>query len=912
MLLKLILVILCCSQLTAVFSQKKWQQQVDHTIEVELDPVTRTLDARQQIMYRNNSRDTLSFIYFHIWPNAYKNDHTAFSEQLLINNRLDFYFSKESERGYINRLVFSANNESMEWVEDSLHQDFGKLLLTDPLLPGDSILLLNSFHVQLPSLFSRSGYKNDFFAVTQWYPKPAVYDSEGWHPMPYLDQGEYYNEFGNYDVTIVVPSQYKIAASGERSQYRSFDENGITKYATRFTLSNSTDFAWFGSPFFTIVTNSLRLPSGKNIELEAAVLNSNVSYWEKSLDYLREALLTRSMWLGDYPYNKMTIVDGFQGPGSGGMEYPAITVLNEIKDPVELDMIIAHETGHNWFSISLANNERTAPWQDEGVNAYYDQRYRKLRYPALLANNRFPANRLPANQSLAFIRGVESIREDQSPLEMSDQLRALNYGLMVYEKTALQLEALEKQIGQAAFDSAMRAYVQENQFSHVDMETWKQYFPFNNAVPDARSVDSVQQRRLQPVFLFSSRQPEKYHYLGIGPAVGFNQYDGLQLGIFVHNYQLPLPRFRFFFAPTVGTNSGNIGGIARFSHHWYPQNKTGSHFLKLKEWSIGADLLRITADDFKVDATALQFSSTKFAPYVKLNFATASPLSKKESFVQFKSFLFMEDFLSSEKIINGQDTGYIDKSVQRQRGLQQLRIYHGNHRVLYPYELEGRIESNTDFTRIAVTTCYFLNYPNLQGGLQIRFFGGKFLTHGSNTVEKKISNNRYYLNMTGASGQEDYTYSNYFAGRNEFSGWMSQQIMIRDGGFKVRTSLLGNKIGRSANWLTALNFTADVPSSINPLSKLPIKIPLKLFLDIGTYAEAWEEDRDQSTFLMDAGLQLSLFRNLVNVYIPVVNSKVFRDYHQSTLGDKKLLKSISFSIDIHQVSSKKWLAKQGL
>jgi hypothetical protein len=152
--------------------------------------------------------------------------------------------------------------------------------------------------------------------------------------------------------------------------------------------------------------------------------------------------------------------------------------------------------------------------------------------------------------------------------------------------------------------------------------------------------------------------------------------------------------------------------------------------------------------------------------------------------------------------------------------------------------------------------------------------------------------------MTGANGYEDYTYSNYFVGRNEFEGLISQQIMIKDGGFKVRTDLLSNKFGRTDDWLTALNFTTDIPKKILP-------VPLKLFADIGTYAEAWDKDAQTSKFVYDAGLQLSLLKNIINIYIPVLYSKSYRDYYKTYIPEKSFRKKISFSVDIHHLSLKR-------
>ena len=125
--------------------------------------------------------------------------------------------------------------------------------------------------------------------------------------------------------------------------------------------------------------------------------------------------------------------------------------------------------------------------------------------------------------------------------------------------------------------------------------------------------------------------------------------------------------------------------------------------------------------------------------------------------------------------------------------------------------------------------------------------------------------------MSAPNGEDDYTYSNYFVGRNEFDNAASQQIMIRDGGFKVHTDFLYNKIGKTDNWLAALNLDTDIPENLNPLQVLPFKIPLKLFLDVGTYAESWQKNAPTGKFIYDAGIQISLFKDLVNVYVPILN-----------------------------------------
>jgi hypothetical protein len=199
----------------SVSQSNKWQQQVNYLIDVTLNDKDHTLDGFEKILYTNNSPDTLKFIWFHLWPNAYKNDKTAFSDQLLENGNTKFYFSPKEEKGYINRLDFRVDNISAKTEDHPQHIDIVKLILPSPLAPNQSTYITTPFHVQLPYNVSRGGHVGQSYQCTQWYPKPAVYDHKGWHPIPYLDQGEFYSEFGAFDVRITLPDNYVVAATGE-------------------------------------------------------------------------------------------------------------------------------------------------------------------------------------------------------------------------------------------------------------------------------------------------------------------------------------------------------------------------------------------------------------------------------------------------------------------------------------------------------------------------------------------------------------------------------------------------------------------------------------------------------------------------------------------------------------------------
>ena len=146
-------ILTCLIQFAGFGQDKYWQQQVNFTIDVTLNDKDRSLDGFEKIEYINNSPDTLHYIWFHIWPNAYKNDKTAFSDQLLENGRKDFYFSENNQRGYINRLDFRVEGTRATIEDHPQHIDIIKVVLPKPLAPGGTVQLETPFHVKLPHVF---------------------------------------------------------------------------------------------------------------------------------------------------------------------------------------------------------------------------------------------------------------------------------------------------------------------------------------------------------------------------------------------------------------------------------------------------------------------------------------------------------------------------------------------------------------------------------------------------------------------------------------------------------------------------------------------------------------------------------------------------------------------------------------
>lgn len=936
-----------CFKLPAL--SQYWQQQVNYTIDVSLNDIEHTLDGFEKIEYINNSPDTLHFIWFHIWPNAYRNDKTAFSEQLISQNRNDFYFSGKEQKGYINRLAFKVDGVTAALEDHPQHIDIIKVVLPKPLAPQQRVSISTPFHVKLPYNFSRGGHVKQAYQITQWYPKPAVYDKKGWHEMPYLDQGEFFSEFGNYDVRITLPETYVVAATGDlqnaeekewlkkrtgapagpalktatkKTVTQKKGNNTKTKIAAptttpaisvstktlQYKQANVHDFAWFADKSFIVNYDTLRLASGRVINVFTYYTPAEAKQWSNSIQYTKDAVTTRGMWLGEYPYN---VVSAVQTPMAfnGGMEYPTITNISPMRTALEVELTIEHEVGHNWLYGILASNERMYPWMDEGFNTYYDNRYYYWKYGVKKQNGKtFLSKRLPASMEGLLFESVAGVRKDQPINLPADAFTDINYGLIVYYKTGEWLKEIEKYLTQPVFDSAMRTYYREWQFRHpypedfksvVERVSGKSLDKFFKQLNETGSLLEKQKKNTSVASFFNLKNTDKKNYISLMPLPGYNMYDGFMIGALIHNYQLPLPKFRFFVAPLYGTSSNSLNGIGRLSYSWYP-----------KKWfdniEAGVNAAKFSVDEFAPDGkNKIYLGYRKLAPYVRFTLKEKSPLSNIRRYIQYKPFFISEDELNFRQVINGIDTSEVVDKVAKDRQFRQVKVVVENFRKLYPYKADLQVDYAKDFFRVAFTGNYFFNYANQKSGMNVRLFAGKFFYTGTKSFLKQFETDRYHLNMSGANGYEDYSYSNYFVGRNKFEKWGSQQMVIRDGGFKVRTDLLANKIGKTDDWLSALNLSTDVPDAINILKVLPVKIPLKVFADIGTYAESWKKDAETDRFLFDAGLQVQLFGDIVNIYVPILFSKVYRDYFKSTLGEKRFWKQISFSIDIQQINLKK-------
>lgn len=512
--MKFFLTILLCLILSEnVFPQNYFQQDVSYKINVTLDDVNHQLRGSEEIIYKNNSASTLEFLYFHLYPNAYRNTSTTLAKELF-NVGSEYMMEAEfKDLGWIDSIDFTSNNLKLEWnlLPDTI--EICKIKLLKPLLPGENVTIRTPFKVVIPSdLLSRLGHNGQAYFITQWYPKPAVYDKNGWNYFSYLDKGEYYSEFGSYDVSITLPANYVVGATGEIidaeseniwlenkaketmalsdfTNDMSFPASSPETKTLRFKQDNIHDFAWFADKRWHVIKGEVELPQSKRkVTTWSFFTNAEADFWRSAPEYISSSIKYLSGWVGEYPYSSFTAVDVTDASGSG-MEYPMITAIGSYGSAFELDVTIAHEIFHNWFYGILAFNERKHPWMDEGITNFYETRYIYTKFASNKEKQLEPVYTYGKfkkflklenvnHKQIQYERYLSAIRRhtDVSQDQYAQNISRSNYGNVVYFKTSVSFDYLKSYLGDDIFDRCMQNFYTNWKFKHPDPDDLKREF----------------------------------------------------------------------------------------------------------------------------------------------------------------------------------------------------------------------------------------------------------------------------------------------------------------------------------------------------------------------------------------------------------------------------------------------------
>ncbi len=431
--------IVCCPGLFA--QPDRWQQHVKYTMNVNVDAVANQFTGKQTLVYTNNSPDTLSKVFYHLYwnafqPNSMMDNRSRVLGQQTINGRAD-WDGRVRDR-ILNLQPNEIGYQKVKWIKmngvaqtTKLHETILEVILNKPILPKSAVTFEMEFEAQVPVQIRRSGRDNAEgvrYSMAQWYPKICEYDYEGWHPTPYVAR-EFYGVWGDFNVSITIDKKYTIAATGylqNAQQVGHGYETPGTKPALpagntitwNFSAPNVHDFVWAADPeyihiskpvrdgmvlhaFYKIAPEALKkqfdnFSARQKQQFGGKAENFIANYkeeWETVLENAAKVLPFMDKTFGKYPYKQYSFIQG----GDGGMEYPMATLLKGAGTGV-----VFHEWMHSWYQMMMGTNESEYAWMDEGFTSYAEDLVtREFFGKSTLQNYEEAFQRNPADKSVA-------------------------------------------------------------------------------------------------------------------------------------------------------------------------------------------------------------------------------------------------------------------------------------------------------------------------------------------------------------------------------------------------------------------------------------------------------------------------------------------------------------------------------
>lgn len=483
---KLVLALLMASGLYAQNPNAcYWQQHVDYKMEVSMDVKTYRYTGTQQLKYTNNSPDTLKRVFYHLYNNAFQPGSEMDARLKTIadpDGRMVKSFKngdktikesriaplKPEEIGYLKISGFKQDGA------DAKNTVEGTILMVDlakPLLPGKSTTFTLSFEGQVPLQIRRSGRNSEegvALSMTQWYPKMAEYDFEGWHADPYIGR-EFHGVWGDFDVKITIDKDYTIGSTGylqnKNEIGKGYEDAGIeVKYPRKtktltwhFVAPMVHDFAWGADKEYI----HDKLIGANGVELHFFYKNNPkfVENWKKMQPKTNELLQFYNEHIGPYPYKQYSVIQG----GDGGMEYAMCTLITGNRSLGSLVGVTAHEFAHSWFQHILASNESKHYWMDEGFTSYISD----LAMETVLPNDKKEKAAHPWVDSYSGYFYMVSTGKEQ-PLSTHGDRFDLNqtYGISAYSKGSIFLSQLGYVIGQDNLAKTLKRFYKDFKFTH--------------------------------------------------------------------------------------------------------------------------------------------------------------------------------------------------------------------------------------------------------------------------------------------------------------------------------------------------------------------------------------------------------------------------------------------------------------
>ncbi len=448
-------------------------------MDIRLDIEKKKLYGTTTIIWNNPSSDEIPYLLMHLYYNAFRNSQSTFFKERGVPDFLTKNIDSECGWGWthIHSIKDSNDNDlsaGLSYIQpdDNNPEDKTVLMvpLANPVGPQESLSLTFEWEAKIPHTMPRTGYNMDYYFFAQWFPKVGVYEpagtryaSEGaWNCHQYHSNGEYYSDFGVYDVSLTVPTDYMVAASGALSTVK---ENSATK-TWNFVAENVIDFSWTTSPHYVMTEDQYQ-----QTKIKLYSYPEKHHFKDRYLPTIKYTMQYLEEHLGPYPYPTLSIIDPpVHGLYTGGMEYPTlITSLSFNSFPKGFktpETLVVHEYIHQYFMQMIATHEVEEPWMDEGFTTYYEGRI----LDAYMTDKTSTIEFLGINAGNKEWNRAEFFGTDNPKIaantRKSWQYKHGGYGYISYNKTALWLQTMEGLLGLETMDEIMKTYFKKWQYKH--------------------------------------------------------------------------------------------------------------------------------------------------------------------------------------------------------------------------------------------------------------------------------------------------------------------------------------------------------------------------------------------------------------------------------------------------------------
>jgi len=462
-----------------IFEKPLSPRNANYNIDVKFNPDKKLINGKMLLNWKNITNDTITELQFHLYLNAFKNSATTFMKgtggRFKENTARDY---EKNDWGWVDINSIRKTGDDLTNNIEFIRPDDGnemdktaiRIPLNDSIFPGESIDLDIDFTSKLPKIIARTGFANDYFLVGQWFPKIAVYEPAGmrystkgaWNCHQFHRDSEFYADYGVYNVSISLPKEYIVGATGIQTSTKIVGDVKTVKYRAEDVI----DFVWTASPKFIEFKQDW-----KHVKIRLLIQPEHKKHAKRHFDAAIAALDYFDKHIGKYPYPNLTILDPpFRGLKSSGMEYPTFITAGSVAYMPEkfrfIEQVVIHEFGHQYFMGLLATNEFEEAWMDEGMNTYFECLTMDKTYGEKTANAAFTNFHVGDLEQKRTGYVHSHIRKIGESYRYAWQYPHGGYGMYSYNKPTTFLTTLKRLVGNECMDDIMKTYYKKWSFKH--------------------------------------------------------------------------------------------------------------------------------------------------------------------------------------------------------------------------------------------------------------------------------------------------------------------------------------------------------------------------------------------------------------------------------------------------------------